>query len=78
VLSHPRFAAGDYDTHFLSQEFRAGQLRSDNELSRREAAILCTFLEEQTAGSAVEPFNEADPHTTANGWTLLRLDAMRR
>jgi acetyl-CoA carboxylase, biotin carboxylase subunit len=78
VLSHPRFATGDYDTHFLSQEFQAGQLRMDNELSRNAAAILCAFLEEHTAGSSVEPINDADAQTTAKGWTLLRLEAMRR
>jgi acetyl-CoA carboxylase biotin carboxylase subunit len=75
VLQHPKFVAGDFDTHFLAREFDSVKLRENGRLDRKAAALLCAFIQD----SRVDVRAEAkDPtHREQRGWKLKRNETMR-
>ena len=44
VITHPRFAAGDISTHFISRYFSPGALRADLPFEEGAAAAVCALL----------------------------------
>jgi acetyl-CoA carboxylase biotin carboxylase subunit len=76
LMRHPRFVAGDFDTHFIEHEFRAAKASGEDPL--RLAAMLAAAV------AAQHDANHAQPAVAAAGprqtpWkTFGRLDAMRR
>ncbi len=77
VLNHPKFGAGEFDTHFLQQEFVPGVLRQDRHLDRRSAALLCAILEDAQEMPVPSPGGKATSSARPGGWRSRRIDGMR-
>ena len=70
VLHHPKFIAGDFDTHFVQQHFEPSRL-FDESIEQEQVAILAAILSNErrngsTNGAAVRTA------TNASGWKAKR------
>lgn len=75
VLQHPRFNAGEFDTHFLQSEFESGSLKANGRLDHAAAALLCAFIQDGNFSTAL-PASDGVTREM-RGWKLRRVDAMR-
>ncbi len=74
VMEHPVFAAGDYTTHFLEEQFRPEVLPAGSPQSRKAVAILAALLRDrETPQLNGSPVN----HQQGKRWKLQRTDMMR-
>jgi acetyl-CoA carboxylase biotin carboxylase subunit len=70
VLHHPKFCAGDFDTHFVQNEFRDLRLAAVNGKTDLTAAALAAALhrEIQSTGAAAAAETNSHPHPNAWKW----------
>jgi acetyl-CoA carboxylase, biotin carboxylase subunit len=77
LMRHPRFLNGDFDTGFISQEYR-GQTSGQSHDSARLAAILAAaFIASRDTNHAAAP-SPAQPASVSAWKTLGRIDMLRR
>jgi len=79
LVRHPLFLNGEFDTGFISQEYR-GQAREPDHDSARLAAILgAAFIASRDMGHAVATARSPAPPPYMSAWkTFGRLDTLRR
>jgi propionyl-CoA carboxylase alpha chain len=77
VLNHPKFCAGDFDTHFVQNEFHDISLLSTNGQIDLAAAALVAVLHQE--GKSPEPTNSFSGHANSSsiswklrGWKKIR------
>jgi propionyl-CoA carboxylase alpha chain len=73
VLTHPKFCAGDFDTHFVQNEFRDGsQLSRNGQIDLAAAALAAVLHREnnapQPANSALASSSSSDAGWKIRGW----------
>jgi propionyl-CoA carboxylase alpha chain len=75
VLNHPNFVAGEFDTHFVQNEFRGVQLSATNGRVDLTAAALAAVLYQES--HALEPANSLPAHANSStglwklrGWKI--------
>jgi propionyl-CoA carboxylase alpha chain len=70
VLNHPKFCAGEFDTHFVQNEFHDVQLGAlDGKLAMRAAALAAVLhRESETAAPANSVLSP--PNSSLHGWKL--------
>jgi acetyl/propionyl-CoA carboxylase alpha subunit len=76
VVSHPEFAAGRFDTHFLPRYFRHEELPSLSEDQRRAVALVCAMLEDEREKSS-NGSDHDEAEKAPEGWKSQRILAMR-
>ena len=76
VLEHPRFREGNFDTHFLQDEYLPGEGHRNGNPDRRAAAILCALLDDAKDGQP-PPLDDNRGESGRKGWRLRRLDGLR-
>ena len=76
VLQHPRFAAGVFDTQFLSREFEGGSLGKNGAMDRTVAALLCAILEDRRLNEVVASEDQSASRRMGGGWRARRRDGM--
>jgi propionyl-CoA carboxylase alpha chain len=77
VLHHPKFCAGEFDTHFVSNEFHDGQLAASNGQVDLAAAALAAVLHRenpspQSANAAAFHRNSTPSAWKLRGWKQSR------
>jgi len=81
LMDHPRFIKGDFDTHFISQEFRPEVLEAGSDDARTTAILMAAYAVQQFAPghqNGAAP-NIAAPVQRGSAWkTLGRLGTLRR
>ncbi len=79
LVRHPRFLSGDFDTGFISQEYR-GQAEAQNHDSARLAAILAAaFIASRETNHANAIAQPAAPSASVSAWKALgRMETLRR
>jgi acetyl-CoA carboxylase biotin carboxylase subunit len=78
VLNHPKFCAGDFDTHFVQSEFRDVSLLSmDGQLDLAAAALAAVLHQE---GKSPETANSLSSHANSSSspWKLRGWKQMQR
>jgi acetyl/propionyl-CoA carboxylase alpha subunit len=70
VLHHPKFCAGEFDTHFVQNEFRDLRLSATNGKTDLTAAALAAVLhrESQSTGAAASVATNSHTHISAWKW----------
>jgi len=67
VLNHPKFCAGEFDTHFVQNEFHDVQLASTNGRLDLNAAALAAVLHRESQSLEPTPAS-ASPTHSPDGW----------
>ncbi len=80
VLSHPKFVAGDFDTHFVENHFTPSLLEPCNEHEEVTAALVAAVLEGQSTSTYTTrlELNHLPSGSTVRGrWKTRRIDNLR-
>jgi acetyl/propionyl-CoA carboxylase alpha subunit len=83
VLEHPKFVAGEFDTHFLPNNFTPEKLPQASEIECIAAAVVCAVKHHRMKANGHRPCDPADRLSRAsNGemphkWKSQRIENMR-
>jgi acetyl-CoA carboxylase, biotin carboxylase subunit len=79
LVRHPLFLSGQFDTGFISQEYRGQAGASDHDSARLAAIVAAAFLASRDTNHTNAPAPSPAPQTSGSAWkTLGRLEALRR
>ncbi|MDZ7361884.1 MAG: acetyl-CoA carboxylase biotin carboxylase subunit [candidate division KSB1 bacterium] len=70
VLHHPKFCSGDFDTHFVQNEFRDIQLSASNGQLDLTAAALAAVLHREHNAPASSNLTSASSNSSETGWKI--------
>lgn len=75
VLRHPKFLAGDIDTHFVEEHFRVEELDRPDLEEKLAAALVTSVLEASPSTVSTQP--DSVNHASHRSWKLRRLENLR-
>jgi acetyl-CoA carboxylase, biotin carboxylase subunit len=79
LVRHPLFLNGEFDTGFISQEYRAQAGGVDHDSARTAAILAAAFLAARDATRAAGADHASVPPRSTSAWkTLGRIDTLRR
>ncbi|MCK5572259.1 MAG: acetyl-CoA carboxylase biotin carboxylase subunit, partial [Bacteroidetes bacterium] len=78
VMEHPKFAEGDFSTHFLSEHYTPGLLNETRPDNLTAVAAVCAILESRRATLPIAVANPLERRRNRPGsWKMQRIDLMR-
>ncbi len=81
IVNHPRFLAGDFDTHFIEQEYHPAAAGTGGDGARLAAMLLAAVAAQRSPNGAVngQVPSSANANSPVSAWrTQGRLEALRR
>ena len=79
IMRHPRFLNGDFDTGFISQEYRGQSSEQTHDSARLAAILAAAFIASRDTDHAAAAAPSPMPPTSVSAWkTLGRIDMLRR
>jgi len=76
VVSHPEFAAGRFDTHFLQQHFGVEKLPTMTAKEREAVALVCAMADDTSGSRTANPVS-ARTNARQCGWKSQRILSFR-
>ncbi len=78
LVRHPRFLNGDFDTGFISQEYRGQGSGLSHDSARLAAILAAAFIASRDTNHANAPAQSSPPASVSAWKTLGRIDTLRR
>jgi acetyl-CoA carboxylase, biotin carboxylase subunit len=79
LVRHPLFLKGEFDTGFISQEYRGQAVGADHDSARLAAIVAAAFIASRDTNHAAATTPPPAPTASASAWkTLGRIDTLRR